>query len=331
MTPGRSCPLHYCYAPADLARNIALETTCLYVIGGLYGNSMALDAVFELAAHEPQPPAIVFNGDFNWFNADDAGFAAINSRVLAHTALRGNVETELAGDDAAAGCGCGYPDFVSDAEVERSNRMIERLRDTARAHPGLRRRLARLPMHLTAAVGATRVAIVHGDCESLAGWGLSREALATPGQRARVTDWFSQARINIIASSHSCLPVLMDFAMRDGAGVVANNGAAGLPNFRDSPFGVITRIALRPSPHAALYGTRVNACHVDALAVHYDQPRWLDEFLANWPAGSPAHDAYFRRVVHGPDYRVDEACRLSVSSAPARRPIAARQTAREQS
>ena len=219
MTPGRNCPLHYRYAPADLARAVTLETNCLYVVGGMYGNAPALDAILELAAIEPEPPAIVFNGDFNWFNADDAGFATINTRVLTHTALRGNVETELASDDATAGCGCGYPAFVSDAEVERSNRIIDRLRDTARAHPDLRQQLALLPMHLTAAVGATRVAIVHGDCESLAGWGLSREALAAPAQRARVTDWFSHAQVNIIASSHSCLPVLMDFPMRDGAGM----------------------------------------------------------------------------------------------------------------
>ena len=323
MTPGRGCPLHYRYAPADLARAVALETTCLYVVGGLYGNVLALEAILELAAHEPAPPAIVFNGDFNWFNVDHSAFAAINSRVLTHTALRGNVETELAGDDTAAGCGCGYPDFVGDAEVERSNLIIDRLRDTARAHPALRRRLGGLPMHLTAAVGATRVAIVHGDCESLAGWGLSREALAAPAQRARVTDWFSQARINIIASSHSCLPVLMDFALRDSAGIAANNGAAGMPNFKGTHYGVITRIALRPSPHAALYGTRVNACHIDALPVHYDQQRWLAEFLANWPAGSPAHTSYLRRVVYGPDYHLHEACRLGVSGTPALRPIAA--------
>jgi hypothetical protein len=323
MKPGRGCPLHYRYAPADLARGVALKTTCLYVVGGLYGNSLALDAVLELATREAEPPAIVFNGDFNWFNVDAPGFTAINSEVLAHSALRGNVETELASDDPAAGCGCGYPEFVCDADVERSNRIIERLREIARAHPELRGRLARLPMHLTAAVGATRVAIVHGDCESLAGWGLSRESLAAPAQRARVTRWFAEARVGIVASSHSCLPVLMDFKIGDGAGIVANNGAAGMPNFRGSRFGVITRIALRPSPHAAIYGTRVNACHVDALPVHYDHRRWLAEFRANWPAGSPAHTSYLRRMMHGPDYSTDEACRLTVSNAPVMRPISA--------
>lgn len=323
MTPGRSCPLHYRYAPGNLARAPELETECLYVIGGLYGNAAALDAIFELAAQEAAAPTLVFNGDFNWFNADRAGFAALNAKVLGHTALRGNVETELAADDASAGCGCGYPDFVGDAEVERSNRIIDRLRDTARSQPALRRRLGALPMHLTAAVGTGRVAIVHGDCESLAGWGLSREALIAPAQRTRVADWFRAARADIIASSHTCLPVLADFAHRGGTGIVANNGAAGMPNFSGSCYGIVTRIAVRPSPHAALYGTRTDHCHVDALPVHYDRQRWLDEFGANWPAGSPAHTSYFRRMTHGPDYRLDEARRLRVTGAGLARPIAA--------
>ncbi len=323
MTPGRSCPLHYRYTPASLARDPTLEAGCVYGVGGLYGNAAALDAIEALAAAEPAPPAIIFNGDFNWFNADHAGFAEINARVLAHIALRGNVETELASDDAAAGCGCGYPDFVGDADVERSNRILDRLRETARATPGLRQRLGALPMVLTAAVGAARIAVVHGDCESLAGWGLSREALAEPAQRARVATWFGEGRISIIASSHSCLPVLMDFATRDGVGLVANNGAAGMPNFTGTQYGVITRIGLTCTPHAALYGTHAGGCHVDALPVHYDPQRWLNAFLANWPAGSPAHASYFRRIAHGPDYRAEEACRLTVGGAPATRPIAA--------
>jgi hypothetical protein len=323
MRPGRSCPLHYRYTAAEIARVTPLAADCIYVVGGLYGNAHAFDAVSELAAHEARAPVIVFNGDFNWFNADAAGFAALNNRVLAHTALRGNVETELAGDDTTAGCGCGYPDFVGDAEVERSNRIIERLRDTARALPALRRRLAALPMYMTAAVGASRVAIVHGDCESLAGWGLSREALAAPDARARVTRWFETAGVDVIASSHSCLPVMREFATQRGAAVVANNGAAGMPNFAGTRHGVITRIGITPSPHEMLFGTRVNDVHVDALPVHYDQQRWLAAFLANWPAGSPAHASYHQRIVNGPAYRAKEAAQLTVSNAPALRPIAA--------
>jgi hypothetical protein len=321
--PGRSCPLHYRYAPTDLALGRELAASCVYIVGGLYGNLPALDAIDELAARESAPPVIVFNGDFNWFNVDRAAFAAINSRVLAHTALRGNVETELAGDDPAAGCGCSYPDFVGDAEVARSNQIIERLRDTAREQPSIRRTLATLPMYCTAVVGAASIAIVHGDCESLAGWGLSREALAAPAQRARVTDWFMQAQINVIASSHSCLPVMMDFPTREGTGVVVNNGAAGMPNFANTRYGVITRIGIAPSPHQPLYGTQTGAAYIDALAVHYDTQRWHDAFHANWPPASPAHLSYSGRIESGPPYRIDEACGLTRHRPEARRPIAA--------
>jgi hypothetical protein len=311
MKPGRTCPLHYHYAPEELARNTPLEADCIYVVGGLYGNRPALDAIFDLAAREPQPATLVFNGDFNWFNIDRAGFEEINRRVLAHVALRGNVETELAGDNAGAGCGCGYPDFVGDAEVERSNRIMELLRDTARAYPALSQNLGTLPMHATARVGAARVAIVHGDCESLAGWGLSQEALADEEHRTRVRRWFGQTRVNIIASSHSCLPVMMDFETARGRSAVVNNGAAGMPNIRDTRYGVITRIATRSSRHVRpLYATRIGDVHVEALPVHYDNDRWQQEFLANWPAGSPAHDSYCQRITRGPRYDLSQALRL---------------------
>ncbi len=327
MTPGRTCPLHYRYSPRDLAQAPKFAASCIYVVGGLYGNLPALDAICELAAHETTPTVIVFNGDFNWFNIDAAGFAAVNSRILPHEALRGNVETELASDDPAAGCGCGYPDFVSDADVDRSNHIIERLRATAISEPLLRRQLAALPMVLTAAVGDVNVAIVHGDCESLAGWGLSSEALAVAAHRAKVADWFTEAAVDVIASSHSCSPVLMNFATRKGAGIVINNGAAGMPNFAGTQYGLITRIGLRPSPHPPLYGTSLGAVHVDALAVHYDVRRWRDEFNANWPPGSAAHASYSRRIDQGPHYTIDDACRLTVERTLARRPVAARQHA----
>jgi hypothetical protein len=139
--PGRSCPLHYRYAPADLAHEPDLITETLYVIGGLYGNRLALDVVLGLDAKEARPATLAFNGDFNWFDVDDAGFAAINEEVLKHHAIRGNVETEIADEDESAVCGCACPDWVSDAEVERSTAIIARLRTTARRHPALRARL----------------------------------------------------------------------------------------------------------------------------------------------------------------------------------------------
>ncbi len=48
--PGRVCPLRYRYGPAALAEAPERVAETLYVIGGLYGNRPALDAVEALAA-----------------------------------------------------------------------------------------------------------------------------------------------------------------------------------------------------------------------------------------------------------------------------------------
>jgi hypothetical protein len=109
--PGRSCPLHYRYRPEDFRTPPPphlddLDT--LYVVGGLYGNELALDTLEQLlqrqAAHDGRR-AVVFNGDFHWFDAEPAWFERVQRRVLAHTALRGNVETELAAEPPDAGDG----------------------------------------------------------------------------------------------------------------------------------------------------------------------------------------------------------------------------------
>jgi predicted phosphodiesterase len=304
MKPGRSCPLGYRYLPADFARPADFSAGTLYVIGGLYGNLPALDTILAMAARESA--MLVFNGDFNWFNIDDAGFCAINNEVLRHHALRGNVETELASDDDAAGCGCAYPDHVSDAEVARSNSIMTTLRATARHDASLRQRLAALPMNRVAEIAGLRVAIVHGDLESLAGWGLAADTLTFAENRKIVQQQLVVTRCAIAASSHTCLPV----ALRVDPGLIINNGAAGMPNFRDTRHGVITRIAATPSPHLALYGTRMGKAYVDALPVRYDHERWQREFLANWPQGSPAFESYHRRIIRGPSFTIDDANRL---------------------
>ena len=50
---GRSCPLVYRYQPDALAQPAQLEADTLYVVGGLYGNPYALQAVLERAHQEP--------------------------------------------------------------------------------------------------------------------------------------------------------------------------------------------------------------------------------------------------------------------------------------
>ena len=307
--PGRSCPLHYRYRPEVFDRPAEIEADTVYVAGGLYGNRPALDALERMLGQEQGNAVLVFNGDFNWFDAGPGAFEEVNKRVLEYDATRGNVETELASEDAGAGCGCGYPDSVSDLDVARSNAILERVRATSRQFPALRARLAALPMHLVARVGLARIGIVHGDAESLAGWNFDVSALDDrPCTRQRLADQFQRARLDGFASSHTCLPVMRRFAMEDREFWVANNGAAGMPNFAGARYGVVTRISLRCSPDdRVLYRMEARGAYVEALRVDYDHARFVEQFLADWPEGSDAHRSYFRRIVEGPNHRIEQA------------------------
>lgn len=274
--PGRSCPSSYRYAPGALAGAPALRVQTLWVAGGLYGNPFALESLIASYEREPGEKALVFNGDFHWFDAQPREFEAITGTVLSFHATRGNVETELFDPAPGAGCGCAYPDWVDHGTVERSNAILERLRAAARAVP-----------------------------QALAGWGFSQEALATPAGYAAAARAFLLAGVDVFASSHTCLPVLQAFWPERA---LINNGAAGMPNFRGALFGLATRIALKPSD-AALYRARVGGAVVEAVPVPYDAAAWERHFTARWPAGSAAHVSYHRRIVAGPDYDIARALR----------------------
>jgi hypothetical protein len=308
--------LHYHYgpevfrqAPAPALRDLEV----LYVVGGLYGNEGALLEILRLFDAEPGRKRLVFNGDFHWFDVDPARFDRIQQHVLAHTALRGNVETELAAPDpqADAGCGCAYPDWVGDSVVERSNRILNRLRSAVT--PSQRQALSDLPMWLTAEVGDCRIGIVHGDAQSLAGWGFAQEHLSDPDQRKQVRDWFHRAHVDAFASSHTCLPVFQRLNLESARaqGWVFNNGAAGMPNFKGDPAGLLTRIALTPcSGLLRRAGVVHRGVHVDALAIEVDAAAVQQAFIAQWPAGTDAHASYFDRIESGPDYQPHHVIRL---------------------
>ena len=302
--PGRACPRGYRYGPAVFQKtDFQVET--LWVAGGLYGNPFALERLIELYERDSGRKALVFNGDFHWFDVDSSQFSQIQTLVDKFWALRGNVETELAARASDAGCGCGYPEWVDDETVAYSNRIIERLKTAARRFPAALKRLAALPMQRVAKVGGERVAIVHGDADSLAGWGFSQEALATPAGIAAAARSFETAGVRIFASSHTCLPVLQSFPEER---VIVNNGAAGMPNFRGTSSGLATRISLRPSQNT-LYAVKAGNVFVEAIGLEYNTQAWEKCFLAQWPAGSDAHRSYYERILNGPRYRVDQALR----------------------
>ena len=313
--PGRTCPLSYRYRPEDIAAAAPTVADTAYVIGGLYGNIEALAEIQAMRAREEAAGGrvtLVFNGDFNWFNARPGEFRAINEEVLGHLASLGNVEAELA-ESSGAGCGCAYPPYVDQATVERSNEIMARLQDQAALVPDLRARLAGLPRFLVLAVGEARIGVVHGDPESLAGWGLAVEAMpggdrgpATP--EAVIQSWLQRAGVSVFACSHTCLPFARRFEVDGGRALVINNGSAGMPNFAGDPRGLITRISTRPAPPGvSLYGDRVAGVHCDAVAVDFDQAAWRLRFRAIWPEGSPAYRSYWPRISTGPDFSLERA------------------------
>lgn len=327
--PGRSCPLRYRYPPRALRGEPAFTAETLYVVGGLYGNVEALHAILAMKHAEERSGRAVrllFNGDFNWFNVDEAGFREINETVLAHDAIRGNVEAELDGI-GDVGCGCAYPAYVDQATVDRSNAIIERLRERSALHPQLVRRLQQLPMYLTVRLGEERIGVIHGDPESLAGWGFALENMEPLDEalrarfgcgpddsvttETRVAAHFRDAQVRAFACTHTCLPYLQDFMVDGRRRAVINNGSAGMPNFDGVLTGVMTRVAVdRRVPAASLYGIELGGIRVDALPVVYDHEAWRRRFLASWPEGSAAHRSYFHRIVAGPRFVLAQALRL---------------------
>tara|TARA_Y100000814_G_scaffold13988_2_gene10348 strand:+ start:2446 stop:3405 length:960 start_codon:yes stop_codon:yes gene_type:complete len=302
MSKGRTCPADYRLPASAFSAPASLQCDVLYVIGGLYGNRQALDAIERRLAAEPNAAA-VFNGDAHWFDCDPAVFSDIEQRLQSHHPLRGNVETELAraGDDF--GCGCAYPEQTNADTVERSNRIHQRLQQTVDSLPGMAEQLGNRPAWLVAEVAGERVAITHGDEQSLAGWQCGHAQLQSPARQQQLADWFAEQRIRVLACSHTCSPA----ALSTGDWAVINNGAAGMPNFSNGRYGLITRIA-QTSSASAIYRAQVGSLIVEALPVNYDQSAFAAEFKRQWPDDSPAALSYWQRINKGTDMTPENAC-----------------------
>jgi hypothetical protein len=301
LRPGRDCPLDYrlaasAFAGAGNEGKSAFSCDSLYVVGGLYGNLQALDALERLLVAEPGARAIL-NGDIHWFDREPQLFEKMERRAAEHWVLRGNVETELARDEnLGAGCGCAYPDSVAEQTVQWSNQIHQSLAHTLQSLPKLREQLALRASCAVVSVGDQRVAISHGDEVSLAGWQCSRQALQQQARQQSLAAWMSEQDIRVFATSHTGEPA----ALRLPAGVVINNGAAGMPNFAGTGYGLVSRIAT--TPHVdALYRAQVAGLWVEAIPLHYDRNAFLNDFDRQWPAASAAALSYRHRLLHGPD------------------------------
>lgn len=284
------------------------------MVGGLYGNVEALDAIVARVAAERaagKDAALVFNGDFHWFDADPDDYLAVQRVVRDAHAVSGNVELELADPHAGAGCGCAYPAFVDDAVVSRSNRIIERLRENVIAVRDRYGALDDLPRLLRLEVGGAVTGILHGDPEEVAGWRFAWESVtdsAAPLSTDQVRTWAEAGAVDAFACTHTCLP----WAARFGDTVVINNGSAGMPNFAGDPRVLVTRIAADASRHPdALYGIERNGVRWEAVAVEFDTAAWLERFQRTWARGSPAYESYYERITRGPDHHLDRVTALA--------------------
>ena len=330
---GAACSPQHRYAPNALRNSPITVAHTAYVIGGLYGNVFALREILRMQEAEKcagSAVTLVFNGDHNWFDIDAPSFGEINTTVLKHTAICGNVECAITAPDDV-GCGCDYPSYVNPHVVDWSNAIMTQLRRTAADFPGIVHQLGELPMSRILRVGDQRIGIVHGDAESLSGWSFAAERLSPvaancsadmpSGQLTSERDietFFKDADVLAFASSHTCLPHARDFSVDGAQRLIINNGAAGMANFGGTTHGVITRISVDPTPPPnSLYGVKIAGIRFDALPVHFDASAWMDHFSRVWPAGTPAHQSYFDRINHGPNYALRHAVSGNVTLASA--------------
>ena len=233
-------------------------------------------------AGERAPVTIVFNGDFHWFDAEPDWFAAIERGVGAPSRAarqcrdrdraaqrrRRRLRLRLSGDGRRGRGPALQPD---------PGRAARRCR-------GRRRRVA--ARRACRCISSRRsAACASASCTATprrSPAGASRTTRSTIRQAAR---WLAEvpraSRVDVFASTHTCLAALRDFALPNGRLTVINNGAAGMPNFAGTHFGLISRIATRPSPHPPLYGTRRDGVHHRcARGRTTTSAAFLDRFLA---------------------------------------------------
>ena len=310
MTAGRIHPLSYTINLNDIKDTPMKIVETVYIIGGLYGNWAALSHILKYKLIEEiemkSNVTLLFNGDFNWLNVTNETFELINQTVLQHIALKGNIESELAAPTPNVGCGCAYPDSVEDEIVDRSNSMIQRLQQISSHFPLITNQLLQLPSFINLKIGSIKVTALHGDPESIAGWGLGIDAMPPIGQtNSKISEWFNYTGTKVFACSHTCIPFMQNFNQN----LVVNNGAAGMPNFSDNLAGTITRISIHKTSLPILYGTKLSDCYIDALPIEWDY-HWNDWFIKHWPDGSTGNISYANRFNFGTHFKLKQAIRL---------------------
>ena len=213
---GRACPMDYRLDPSVWAASPAPAHTfdTLLVVGGLYGNPFAMDAVQAMFVKEQERlgeggrVGMVFNGDMHWFDRTAEEFARIEAGAEKYIPMVGNVEAEVRRtEDIGVGCGCAYPDCTDDASVSRSNRIHHMMKAEIGKHPELIAKLKDRPVHMVAQVGDCKIGITHGDEKLLGGWDCAIEQLEDVLRQGELSDFMEENGIDIFATTHTCAAV----------------------------------------------------------------------------------------------------------------------------
>ena len=93
MEKGRNCSLEYILKKDWTKKIKKLEEEVVYIVGGLYGNSYALEIINKMAQNENAK--VVFNGDMHWFDIEKEDFLKVEELSKDSIKLLGNVEFEL--------------------------------------------------------------------------------------------------------------------------------------------------------------------------------------------------------------------------------------------
>ena len=143
-----------------------------------------------------------------------------------------------------------------------------------------------------------------GDPACANGWAFDAAHLPGGCRPDHATDitkierWFAEAGADVFACAHTCRPVLQKFEN----GLVANNGAAGLGNFRGDPRGLVTRVAcadVASALGAPLYSADLGSARVEAVPLAFDLDEALRAFDEVWAPGSAAAVSYRERLANG--------------------------------
>lgn len=298
MEKGRNCSLEYILRKDWTKKIKKLKAEVVYIVGGLYGNSYALEIINKMTHDENAK--VVFNGDMHWFDVEKEDFLKIEELSKDSIKLLGNVEFELLNDTSSLGCGCNYPEDVSDGVVERSNIIHNMMKENIKGDDILNNIKERSKTLVLDFFGK-KIAITHGDEKSMSGWGCSNENLKLVSRKKELDNWFKENDIDILATTHTCLPVMYD----NRRNIVINNGAAGMANIKGETFGLFTRIA-KNSHKKAIYSEYRDGLYVELVKVDFNIEKFKLWFEKVWPDDSPASISYKNRIINGTSLTIED-------------------------